>query len=94
MYLPIHAAAESLQDSIMLYQVFQKLRILLIKHLVLIRIYTAILNISVNSNVSKDLISVRQDQDRKLYIRSRDLKTLRIKWMNISQITSGCVLMI
>ncbi|OTS06187.1 fimbria/pilus outer membrane usher protein [Acinetobacter pittii] len=37
------------------------------------------LNISVNSNVSKDLISVRQDQDRKLYIRSRDLKTLRLK---------------
>ncbi|HFG6953606.1 fimbria/pilus outer membrane usher protein [Acinetobacter baumannii] len=37
------------------------------------------LNISINSNPSEDLVAVRQDQDKKLYIRARDLKTLRLK---------------
>ncbi|MBN6526701.1 fimbrial biogenesis outer membrane usher protein [Acinetobacter pittii] len=81
MYLPIHAAAESLQDSTnavlpsipevpnSAHQAFGSDQ----GHIQLF------LNISVNSNASKDLISVRQDQDRKLYIRSRDLKALRVK---------------
>ena len=33
----------------------------------------------VNSTSSNDLISVNKDQDEKLYIRARDLKTLRLK---------------
>ncbi|QXB46308.1 fimbria/pilus outer membrane usher protein [Acinetobacter seifertii] len=37
------------------------------------------LNISINSNASEDLFSVKQSKDEKLYIRSGDLKTLRIK---------------
>jgi len=37
------------------------------------------LNISINSNTSTDLISVHQDQDKKLYVRARDLKALRLK---------------
>ncbi len=37
------------------------------------------LNISINSTPSEDLVAVRQDQDKKLYIRARDLKTLRLK---------------
>jgi len=37
------------------------------------------LNISINSNPSEDLFSVKQSKDRKLYIRSGDLKTLRVK---------------
>ncbi|MCG8284631.1 fimbria/pilus outer membrane usher protein [Acinetobacter seifertii] len=37
------------------------------------------LNISINSNNSEDLFSVKQSKDEKLYIRSSDLKTLRLK---------------
>ncbi|EXD88121.1 type VII secretion system (T7SS), usher family protein, partial [Acinetobacter baumannii 972082] len=37
------------------------------------------LNVFVNSTSSNDLISVNKDQDEKLYIRARDLKTLRLK---------------
>ncbi|WP_019458283.1 fimbria/pilus outer membrane usher protein [Acinetobacter sp. GG2] len=37
------------------------------------------LNISINSNPSEDLFSVKQSKDGKLYIRSSDLKTLRVK---------------
>ncbi|WP_343568152.1 fimbria/pilus outer membrane usher protein [Acinetobacter sp.] len=37
------------------------------------------LNISINSNTSEDLFSVKQSKDGKLYIRSGDLKTLRVK---------------
>ncbi|MDX8155412.1 fimbria/pilus outer membrane usher protein [Acinetobacter pittii] len=37
------------------------------------------LNISINSNASEDLVAVKQSKDGKLYIRSRDLKTLRLK---------------
>ncbi|MFY0084201.1 fimbrial biogenesis outer membrane usher protein, partial [Acinetobacter baumannii] len=36
-------------------------------------------NISINSNPSEDLFSVKQSKDGKLYIRSGDLKTLRVK---------------
>ncbi|MCU4563333.1 fimbria/pilus outer membrane usher protein [Acinetobacter sp. WU_MDCI_Abxc222] len=80
-YLPTHAFAESLQDSTNAvlpsipeitdssYHAFGSDK----------GYIQLFLNISVNSNVSKDLISVRQDQDRKLYIRFRDLKTLRLK---------------
>ena len=81
MYLPIHAAAESLQDSTnavlpSIPEVTNSAHQAFGSDQGYIQLF---LNISVNSNVSKDLISVRQDQDRKLYIRSRDLKTLRIK---------------
>ncbi|WP_447510893.1 fimbria/pilus outer membrane usher protein [Acinetobacter geminorum] len=80
-YLPTHAFAESLQDSTNAvlpsipeitdssYHAFGSDK----------GYIQLFLNISVNSNVSKDLISVRQDQDRKLYIRFRDLRTLRLK---------------
>ncbi|HFF5576371.1 TPA: fimbria/pilus outer membrane usher protein, partial [Acinetobacter baumannii] len=37
------------------------------------------LNVFVNSTTSNDLIAVTKDQDEKLYIRARDLKTLRLK---------------
>ncbi|HAV4996478.1 TPA: fimbrial biogenesis outer membrane usher protein [Acinetobacter nosocomialis] len=37
------------------------------------------LNISINSNTSEDLFSVKQSKDGKLYIRSSDLKALRLK---------------
>ncbi|AWL18898.1 fimbrial biogenesis outer membrane usher protein [Acinetobacter nosocomialis] len=37
------------------------------------------LNISINSNPSEDLFSVKQSKDGKLYIRSSDLKNLRVK---------------
>ncbi|MDA3450918.1 MULTISPECIES: fimbria/pilus outer membrane usher protein [Acinetobacter] len=37
------------------------------------------LNISINSNASEDLVAVKQSKDGKLYIRSRALKTLRLK---------------
>ncbi|MEC6037215.1 fimbria/pilus outer membrane usher protein [Acinetobacter nosocomialis] len=37
------------------------------------------LNISINSNPSEDLFSLKQSKDGKLYIRSGDLKTLRVK---------------
>ncbi|WP_225623338.1 fimbria/pilus outer membrane usher protein [Acinetobacter oleivorans] len=81
MYLPIHAFAESLQDSTnaalpSIPEVTNS------SHQVFIsdKAYTQLfLKISINSSISTDLISVRQDQDRKLYIRSRDLKTLRVK---------------
>ncbi|SEO34934.1 Outer membrane usher protein FimD/PapC [Acinetobacter sp. yr461] len=81
MYLPIHAFAESLQDNTNIalpsipevtnssHQVFSS-----------DKAYTQLfLKISINSNISTDLISVHQDQDRKLYIRARDLKVLRVK---------------
>ncbi|MCU4363293.1 fimbrial biogenesis outer membrane usher protein, partial [Acinetobacter sp. WU_MDCI_Abxc22] len=80
-YLPTHAFAESLQDSTnavlpsipeitdSAYHAFGSDK----------GYIQLFLNISVNSNVSKDLISVRQEQDRKLYIRFRDLRTLRLK---------------
>ncbi|MDO7197701.1 fimbria/pilus outer membrane usher protein [Acinetobacter pittii] len=81
MYLPIHAAAESLQDSTnavlpSIPEVVNSAHQAFGSDQGYIQLF---LNISVNSNASKDLISVRQDQDRKLYIRSRDLKTLRLK---------------
>ncbi|QVR69341.1 fimbrial biogenesis outer membrane usher protein [Acinetobacter sp. BHS4] len=81
MYLPIHAAAESLQDSTnavlpSIPEVTNSAHQAFGSDQGYIQLF---LNISVNSNASKDLISVRQDQDRKLYIRSRDLKTLRLK---------------
>ncbi|WP_262519754.1 fimbria/pilus outer membrane usher protein [Acinetobacter pittii] len=81
MYLPIHAAAESLQDSTnavlpSIPEVPTSSHQAFGSDQGYIQLF---LNISVNSNISKDLISVRQDQDRKLYIRSRDLKTLRLK---------------
>ncbi|MBJ8431458.1 fimbrial biogenesis outer membrane usher protein [Acinetobacter pittii] len=81
MYLPIHAAAESLQDSTnavlpSIPEVANSVHQAFGSDQGYIQLF---LNISVNSNISKDLISVRQDQDRKLYIRSRDLKTLRLK---------------
>ncbi|MCU4471089.1 fimbria/pilus outer membrane usher protein [Acinetobacter pittii] len=81
MYLPIHAAAESLQDSTnavlpSIPEVPNSAHQAFGSDQGYVQLF---LNISVNSNVSKDLISVRQDQDRKLYIRSRDLKTLRLK---------------
>ncbi|MFV5374745.1 fimbria/pilus outer membrane usher protein [Acinetobacter calcoaceticus] len=81
MYLPIHAFAESLQDNTNIalpsipevtnssHQVFSS-----------DKAYTQLfLKISINSNISTDLISVRQDQDGKLYIRARDLTVLRMK---------------
>ncbi|WP_227562613.1 fimbria/pilus outer membrane usher protein [Acinetobacter calcoaceticus] len=81
MYLPIHAFAESLQDNTNValpsipevtnssHQVFNSGKA-----------YTQLfLKISINSNISTDLMSVRQDQNGKLYIRSRDLKVLRVK---------------
>jgi outer membrane usher protein FimD/PapC len=37
------------------------------------------LNISINSNTSEDLFAVKQSKDGKLYIRSGDLKALRVK---------------
>ncbi|MCG6039342.1 fimbrial biogenesis outer membrane usher protein, partial [Acinetobacter baumannii] len=81
MYLPIHAFAESLQDSTnaalpSIPEVTNS------SHQVFIsdKAYTQLfLKISINSSISTDLIAVRQDQDRKLYIRSRDLKVLRMK---------------
>ncbi|ENV03136.1 hypothetical protein F968_01487 [Acinetobacter sp. NIPH 817] len=81
MYLPIHAFAESLQDNTnaalpSIPEVTSS------SHQVFIsdKAYTQLfLKISINSSISTDLISVRQDQDRKLYIRTRDLKVLRIK---------------
>ncbi|WP_081402275.1 fimbria/pilus outer membrane usher protein [Acinetobacter sp. NIPH 542] len=81
MSLPIHAFAESLQDSTnaalpSIPEVTNS------SHQVFIsdKAYTQLfLKISINSSISTDLISVRQDQDRKLYIRSRDLKVLRVK---------------
>ncbi len=81
MYLPIHAAAESLQDSTnavlpSIPEVPNSAHQAFGSDQGYIQLF---LNISVNSNISKDLISIRQDQDRKLYIRSRDLKTLRLK---------------
>ncbi len=97
MYFPIHAFAESLQDNtnialpsipevtISSHQVFSS-----------DKAYTQLfLKISINSNISTDLISVHQDQDRKLYIRARDLKVLRVKmdehtpdsqWMCINEL--------
>ncbi|MDS7932848.1 fimbrial biogenesis outer membrane usher protein, partial [Acinetobacter sp. V91_7] len=81
MYLPIHAFAESLQDNTNIalpsipevtnssHQIFSS-----------DKAYTQLfLKISINSNISTDLISVRQDQDGKIYIRARDLKVLRVK---------------
>ncbi|WP_228290153.1 fimbria/pilus outer membrane usher protein [Acinetobacter pittii] len=81
MYLPIHAAAESLQDSTntvlpSIPEVANSAHQAFGSDQGYVQLF---LNISVNSNASKDLIPVRQDQDRKLYIRSRDLKTLRLK---------------
>ncbi|MFV5535584.1 fimbria/pilus outer membrane usher protein [Acinetobacter pittii] len=80
-YLPTHAFAESLQDSTnavlpSIPEITDSSYHAFGSDQGYIQLF---LNISVNSNVSKDLISVRQDQDRKLYIRSRDLKTLRLK---------------
>ncbi|WP_151763827.1 fimbria/pilus outer membrane usher protein [Acinetobacter nosocomialis] len=46
------------------------------QHLNFIQLF---LNISINSNPSEDLFSVKQSKDGKLYIRSGDLKTLRVK---------------
>ncbi|MEO9281749.1 fimbrial biogenesis outer membrane usher protein, partial [Acinetobacter sp. WA-87] len=81
MYLPIHAFAESLQDNTnaalpnipeVTNSAFQTSG----SDKGYIQLF---LNISINSNTSTDLISVHQDQDRKLYIRVHDLKALRLK---------------
>lgn len=37
------------------------------------------LNISINANVSEDLVAVKKSKQGKLYIRARDLKALRLK---------------
>ncbi|WP_284084137.1 fimbrial biogenesis outer membrane usher protein, partial [Acinetobacter nosocomialis] len=81
MYLPIHAFAESLQDNTnaalpnipeVTNSAFQASG----SDKGYIQLF---LNISINSNTSTDLISVHQDQDKKLYVRARDLKALRLK---------------
>ncbi|WP_031944251.1 fimbrial biogenesis outer membrane usher protein, partial [Acinetobacter nosocomialis] len=81
MYLPIHAFAESLQDNTnaalpnipeVTNSAFQASG----SDRGYIQLF---LNISINSNTSTDLISVHQDQDKKLYVRARDLKALRLK---------------
>ncbi len=81
MYLPVHAFAESLQDNTnaalpnipeVTNSAFQTSG----SDKGYIQLF---LNISINSNTSTDLISVHQDQDRKLYIRVHDLKALRLK---------------
>ncbi|ENV08167.1 hypothetical protein F966_04032 [Acinetobacter higginsii] len=85
-YLPVHALAESLQDS-------TNTLMPTIPDLVevnsrteknandeLAKNYTQLfLNVYINSQSSNDLISVKKDQDGKLYIRSNDLKKLRVK---------------
>ncbi|HGK6031924.1 fimbria/pilus outer membrane usher protein [Acinetobacter baumannii] len=85
-YLPIHAFAESLQDR-------TNTIIPSVPNLIDINIGNIkddenkiskdstrlFLNVFVNSTSSNDLISVNKDQDEKLYIRARDLKTLRLK---------------
>ncbi|MBJ8507090.1 fimbrial biogenesis outer membrane usher protein, partial [Acinetobacter seifertii] len=81
MYLPVHAFAESLQDN-------TNAALPNIPEVSNAAFQTSgsdkgyiqlFLNISINSNTSTDLISVHQDQDRKLYIRVHDLKALRLK---------------
>ncbi|NUF39286.1 fimbrial biogenesis outer membrane usher protein, partial [Acinetobacter lactucae] len=81
MYLPTHAFAESLQDNInaalpSIPEVTNFSHQLLSSDKGYIQLF---LNVSVNSSISRDLISVRQDQYGKLYIRVRDLKILRLK---------------
>ncbi|MDH2642641.1 fimbria/pilus outer membrane usher protein [Acinetobacter baumannii] len=85
-YLPIHAFAESLQDR-------TNTIIPSVPNLIDINVSNTkndenklskdgtrlFLNVFVNSTSSNDLISVNKDQDEKLYIRARDLKTLRLK---------------
>ncbi|MFV5402528.1 fimbria/pilus outer membrane usher protein [Acinetobacter baumannii] len=85
-YIPIHAFAESLQDR-------TNTIIPSVPNLIDINIGNIkddenkiskdstrlFLNVFVNSTSSNDLISVNKDQDEKLYIRARDLKTLRLK---------------
>ncbi|MFW1838412.1 fimbria/pilus outer membrane usher protein [Acinetobacter gyllenbergii] len=85
-YFPVHALAESLQDR-------TNILIPTIPDLVdlskrneknsedkLTEDYTQLfLNVYINSNSSNDLISVKKDQNGKLYIRSGDLKKLRLK---------------
>ncbi len=71
MYLPVHAFAESLQDN-------TNAALPNIPEVSNAAFQTSgsdkgyiqlFLNISINSNTSTDLISVHQDQDRKLYTR-------------------------
>ncbi|EMH1995282.1 fimbria/pilus outer membrane usher protein [Acinetobacter baumannii] len=85
-YLPIHAFAESLQDR-------TNTIIPSVPNLIDINVSNTkndenklskdgtrlFLNVFVNSTTSNDLIAVTKDQDEKLYIRARDLKTLRLK---------------
>ncbi|MCA4278627.1 fimbria/pilus outer membrane usher protein [Acinetobacter baumannii] len=85
-YLPIHAFAESLQDR-------TNTIIPSVPNLIDINVSNRkndenklskdgtrlFLNVFVNSTTSNDLIAVTKDQDEKLYIRARDLKTLRLK---------------
>ena len=85
-YLPIHAFAESLQDR-------TNTIIPSVPNLIDINVSNTkndenklskdgtrlFLNVFVNSTTSNDLIAVIKDQDEKLYIRARDLKTLRLK---------------
>ncbi|MDV7620248.1 fimbria/pilus outer membrane usher protein [Acinetobacter baumannii] len=85
-YLPIHAFAESLQDR-------TNTIIPSVPNIIDINVSNTkndenklskdgtrlFLNVFVNSTSSNDLISVNKDQDEKLYIRARDLKTLRLK---------------
>ncbi|WP_228128272.1 fimbria/pilus outer membrane usher protein [Acinetobacter lactucae] len=81
MYLPIHAFAESLQDNTnaalpSIPEVANSSNQAFSSDKGYIQLF---LNISINSNISRDLISVQQAQDGKLYIRARDLKALRLK---------------
>ncbi|MDR2248069.1 MAG: fimbrial biogenesis outer membrane usher protein, partial [Acinetobacter sp.] len=81
MYLPVHAFAESLQDSTnaalpSIPEVENSSYLGSSSDKGYIQLF---LNISINSNTSTDLMSVHQNQDKQLYIRARDLKTLRVK---------------
>ncbi|MFX5734685.1 fimbrial biogenesis outer membrane usher protein, partial [Acinetobacter baumannii] len=81
MYLPVHAFAESLQDSTnaalpSIPEVANSSYQGSSSDKGYVQLF---LNISVNSNTSTDLISVHQNQDKKLYVRARDLKVLRLK---------------
>ncbi len=81
MYLPVYAFAESLQDSTnaalpSIPEVANSSYQGSSSDKGYVQLF---LNISVNSNTSTDLISVRQNQDKKLYVRARDLKVLRLK---------------
>lgn len=87
-YLPAYAFAEQLQDNTnvpvpnipdMIDSKSKNTQIKMNEQEQDNNVAQLFLNISINSNPSEDLVAVRQDQDKKLYIRARDLKTLRLK---------------